>query len=105
MGPSQKTASCHDNEIIDTYELTFWFSHATDPLLHYGRHFGRTVHALCTVSSILTNGVLRITDDDDRADEEYPPEYDAFSWSENVDDLPPFLESEETGMFSASLPR
>ncbi|KZP03035.1 hypothetical protein FIBSPDRAFT_915387 [Athelia psychrophila] len=47
---------------------------ATDPLLHYGRHFGRTVHALCTVSSILTNGILRLTDDDERADEEYPPE-------------------------------
>lgn len=32
----------------------------TDPLVHHGRHFGRTVHALCNVSSLLHNGFLRI---------------------------------------------
>jgi hypothetical protein len=32
----------------------------TDPLVHHGRHFGRTVHALCNVSSLLSNGVLRM---------------------------------------------
>jgi hypothetical protein len=30
----------------------------TDPLVHHGRHFGRTVHALCNVQSLLTNGLL-----------------------------------------------
>lgn len=32
----------------------------TDPLVHYGRHFGRTVHALCTVHALLTNGIIRM---------------------------------------------
>jgi len=31
----------------------------TDPLVHHGRHFGRTVHALCTVSALINNGVIR----------------------------------------------
>jgi hypothetical protein len=31
-----------------------------DPLIHHGRHFGRTVHALCNVQALLTNGLLRI---------------------------------------------
>ncbi|KAG2100217.1 uncharacterized protein F5147DRAFT_813447 [Suillus discolor] len=33
---------------------------ATDPLVHYGRHFGRTVHALCNFQALLTNGILRM---------------------------------------------
>jgi len=32
----------------------------TDPLVHHGRHFGRAIHALCTVSALLTNGILRM---------------------------------------------
>jgi len=32
----------------------------TDPLIHRGRHFGRTVHALCSVSALLVNGILCI---------------------------------------------
>ena len=32
----------------------------TDPLVHHGRHFGCTVHALCTVSALLNNGILRM---------------------------------------------
>ena len=32
----------------------------SDPLVSYGRHFGRTVHALCNVQSLLTNGLLRL---------------------------------------------
>jgi hypothetical protein len=31
----------------------------TDPLVHHGRHFGRTVHALCRVHAVLNNGILR----------------------------------------------
>ncbi|RDB19259.1 hypothetical protein Hypma_013703 [Hypsizygus marmoreus] len=33
---------------------------AADPLVHHGRHFGRTVHALCNVHAVITNGVLRL---------------------------------------------
>ncbi|KAF8190092.1 hypothetical protein BJ912DRAFT_850336 [Pholiota molesta] len=30
---------------------------ATDPLVHHGRHFGRTVHALCNIDTLLANGI------------------------------------------------
>ncbi|KIM71880.1 hypothetical protein PILCRDRAFT_16629 [Piloderma croceum F 1598] len=32
----------------------------TDPLIHHGRHFGRTLHAFCSVSTLLNNGIERI---------------------------------------------
>jgi len=38
----------------------------SDPLVHHGRHFGRTVHALCSTHALITNGLLR---DGERADE------------------------------------
>ena len=30
----------------------------TDPLVHHGRHFGQTVHALCSIKALITNGLL-----------------------------------------------
>ncbi|KAG2752866.1 hypothetical protein P692DRAFT_201838181 [Suillus brevipes Sb2] len=33
---------------------------AADPLVHYGHHFGRTIHALCNFQALLTNGILRM---------------------------------------------
>ena len=32
----------------------------TDPLVHHGRHFGRTEHALCNVRTLLTNGLVHL---------------------------------------------
>ena len=32
----------------------------TDPLVHHGRHFGRTVHPLCNVTALVNNGLLYI---------------------------------------------
>ncbi|KAH7903572.1 hypothetical protein BJ138DRAFT_1138709 [Hygrophoropsis aurantiaca] len=32
----------------------------SDPLVHHGRHFGRTVHALCNVQALITNGILHL---------------------------------------------
>ncbi|KAG2744375.1 hypothetical protein P692DRAFT_20744671 [Suillus brevipes Sb2] len=32
----------------------------SDPLVSHGRHFGRTVYALCNYPSLLTNGILRL---------------------------------------------
>ena len=31
----------------------------SDPLIHHGRHFGRTHHALCSMRVLLKNGLLR----------------------------------------------
>ena len=35
----------------------FWLSRPGDPLVHHGRHFGRTVHAMCNVHALVCNGV------------------------------------------------
>ncbi|RDB18541.1 hypothetical protein Hypma_000280 [Hypsizygus marmoreus] len=35
---------------------------ASDPLVHVGRHFGRTVFAFCNVKSLLTNGLTLVAD-------------------------------------------
>ncbi|KAI0067315.1 hypothetical protein BV25DRAFT_1911964 [Artomyces pyxidatus] len=31
-----------------------------DPLVHHGRHFGRTIHALANFQALITNGLLRL---------------------------------------------
>ena len=38
-------------------------SRANDSLVHHGRHFGRTVHAMCNVQALVTNGILCMGDD------------------------------------------
>src|ERR1700736_875484 len=59
-----------------------WFaSCGTDPLVHHGRHFGRVVHALCTVTTLLNNGILRMGEFADRAEETFTQEYVMWSIS------------------------
>ncbi|TDL14632.1 hypothetical protein BD410DRAFT_858948 [Rickenella mellea] len=36
-----------------------------DPLLYCGRHFGRTVHAMCNIPALITNGILRMGEERD----------------------------------------
>lgn len=50
-------------------------SGTTDPLVHHGRHFGRTVHALCNVSSLLNNGILRMGELSERSEDTFSHEY------------------------------
>jgi hypothetical protein len=40
--------------------LSTLLSRANDPLVHHGRHFGRTVHAMCNVQALVTNGILKM---------------------------------------------
>jgi hypothetical protein len=35
-------------------------SRLSDPLIGHGRHFGRTVHALCNIQVLLANGILHL---------------------------------------------
>lgn len=45
--------------------------HSSDALVHHGRHFGRTVYAMCNVRSLITNGLLRLEElDGDEIPEE-----------------------------------
>jgi hypothetical protein len=55
------------------------FRSTTDPLIHQGRHFGRTVHAFSAVHALLTNGVLRMGERADDPDE-------AFTYEQVVSD-------------------
>ena len=46
-----------------------------DPLIHYGRHFGRTVHAMCNVQVLLAQGVDRLASTEVVAEESLTLEY------------------------------
>lgn len=52
----------------------------TDPLVHHGRHFGRTIHAMCRVHTLVTNGILREGELADRPEESFTAEYDTPSY-------------------------
>ncbi|KAG1886261.1 hypothetical protein F4604DRAFT_1878077 [Suillus subluteus] len=43
----------------------------SDPLISHGRHFGRTVFALCNYPSLLTNGILRLEQMEDTPLEDF----------------------------------
>lgn len=49
--------------LLPTLPLAYWnkpSSCIANPLIHFGRHFGRTIHALCNVNVLITNGLLRL---------------------------------------------
>jgi hypothetical protein len=48
---------------------------ATDPLVHHGRHFGRTVHALCSIRTLLSNGKVRMREFADVLEEDFTHEF------------------------------
>jgi len=56
------------------YSTQLQYRSRTDPLIHHGRHFGRTVHALCTVSALLNNGILRMGELAEQPDETFTQE-------------------------------
>jgi hypothetical protein len=33
-----------------------------DPLVHHGRHFCRTVHAMCNIHALLTQSIIRVVE-------------------------------------------
>jgi hypothetical protein len=47
----------------------------SDPLVHHGRHFGRTVHAMTKIQALITNGLLRMVDLAESPDEDFTAEY------------------------------
>ncbi|KAG1759840.1 hypothetical protein EDD22DRAFT_122171 [Suillus occidentalis] len=47
---------------------------SSDPLVSHGRHFGRTMFALCNYPSLLTNGILRLEQMEDTPLEDFPAE-------------------------------
>jgi len=45
--------------------LPYICSTSQDPLVHHGRHFGRTVHAFCNVQMLIANGLQFMYDEPD----------------------------------------
>lgn len=52
----------------------FDISCRTDPLVHHGRHFGRTVHALCNVCALINNGLLYMGELSEQPEENFTHE-------------------------------
>ena len=50
-------------------------SRQADPLVSHGRHFRRTVHALCNVQALITNGLLRMGEQADEPEESFSAEW------------------------------
>ncbi|KAG2743180.1 hypothetical protein P692DRAFT_20878814 [Suillus brevipes Sb2] len=75
MGPRKKAAS-------------------SNPLILHGRHFGRTVFALCNYPSLLTGGILRLEELQDSPIEDYPADVrrEHRVFMELVDSYPGLLE-------------
>ena len=53
----------------------FFGSCISDPLVHHGRHFGRTLHAMTNVQVLLTNGILRMGELADQPQEAFTAQY------------------------------
>jgi len=69
LGPERKRRSSHRTIFLcHSFSPPVRSCHS-DPLVSRGRHFGRTVHALCGVHTILTNGLLRLGELADEPDE------------------------------------
>lgn len=74
LGPRKKA---YVDKIFISLTTTLMFTFIrclTDPLVHHGRHFGRTVHAMCNFPTLLNNGIMRIVDQLTPSDASLTPE-------------------------------
>jgi len=52
-----------------TWTESFRRSRGGDPLIHHGRHFGRTVRAMCNMQALVVDGILCMGEDGEIAEE------------------------------------
>jgi hypothetical protein len=75
-----------------------------DPLVHHGRHFGRTVHAMTKIQALLTNGLLRTAELDESPDEQFTAECVRYAYGVyNVTRLDSVRERKEHRVFTKLL--
>jgi hypothetical protein len=75
LGPRKKPyVTVYTSVLYPVLILYVSCSGGTDPLVHHGRHFGRTVHALCSVSALLNNGILRMGELADQPEDSFTHE-------------------------------
>ena len=60
LGPRKKpyATSSFVSHFIDIILHRYFDSCVSDPLTSYGRHFGRTEHAFCSIKALLQNGSI-----------------------------------------------
>jgi hypothetical protein len=46
-----------------------------DPLVHHGRHFGRTIHTMTNVQVLLTNGIIHMGELADQPEEAFTAQF------------------------------
>jgi hypothetical protein len=63
-GRSRKLPSIVFVTLSDFFSCLSGIRHSSDPLVHHGRHFGRTVYAMCNVRSLIRNTLLRLEESD-----------------------------------------
>lgn len=63
--PARKKVYVPD-DILPLDKGFFWlvFSCKTDPVVRYGKHFGRTICAVTDISTLITNGLNRMDEDE-----------------------------------------
>lgn len=74
LGPRKKPCVVQTNLSMCLTFFISGYSCYTDPLVHHGRHFGRTIFALCNFQALLNNGILRMVELPDRPLETLSPE-------------------------------
>ena len=50
--------------LSDFYSCLSGIRHSSNPLVHHGHHFGRTVYAMCNVKSLIMNGLHQLEESD-----------------------------------------
>ena len=64
--------ACHADQLRHTVMLLP--NRVGNPLVYYGRHFSRAVHAMCSIQALLTNGILRMGEEGEIVEESLTPE-------------------------------
>ena len=72
LGARKKPCVTHISYILSLF--TSIGSCVSDPLVHHGRHFGRTIHAMSNVQVLITNGLLRMGELADQPEETFAAE-------------------------------
>ena len=70
------TLRAHPDNFYTDLFFAIVSSRTSNLLVHHGRHFGRTVHAMCSVQALITNAIVRIgqAEGDEVAEELLTPE-------------------------------
>ena len=75
LGPRKKACVTETKHMFGPHVENSWYRRATDPLVHHGRHFGRTIHALCNIQALINNGIVRIGERADEPEESFTEQY------------------------------